>query len=128
MYAKKSQMSEEKLYRLWGNNYFDKSTNTWGKSAVGSDGSVLKPGFEEFVIEPIKKIIHACATNAPDLEKNLQSINVSLTKEERRSANLAELVLKKWLPLDKALNEVITGFPSPMESQAIQVEYFYSGI
>lgn len=46
---------------LWGDYFYDPIDKKWTKISVTADGRVLKRGFVQFVIEPIKNLIKASA-------------------------------------------------------------------
>ena len=44
------------LARLWGDNFYDPIAKKWKKTEKGENGTTLKRGFVEFIMEPIIRL------------------------------------------------------------------------
>lgn len=73
--------------RLWGENFYDNATSKWTTGAESASSDVkLKRGFEQYVLEPIYKVLNWCMENQLDeLEKfaDKLTINFKLKPDER---------------------------------------------
>lgn len=57
-YAKQLKVDPSILIKkFWGDNYFDHSTKKWVTTDEGADGTKLKRGFVEFIIDPIIRLV-----------------------------------------------------------------------
>lgn len=132
MYAKKFGVDRERMMRkLWGDNYYDPASKHWVDKAEGSDGSVLKRAFCQFVLDPIYRLFDSIQANEKEkYEKMLKSLNITLKGEEKdlEGKPLLKLVMRKFLPAAEALLEmIVTQLPSPVRAQKYRVENLYEG-
>ena len=135
---KKKQPSPNLITKLWGENYFNPSTNKWQTSSSSSDDSVeskkLSRGFNQYVLEPIYKVLNLCLENNYDeigvLAEKLD-IKLRIKEEEREKYMGKELMkyfMKKWLPAADAMLElIVVHLPSPFEAQRYRVDHLYEG-
>lgn len=82
----KKQQSTTLVNKLWGDNYFDPSASKWTCCPDAEDGAKLRRGFEQYVLDPIYKILNLCVDNQLDeVEKFSQKlgVNFKLKLEER---------------------------------------------
>lgn len=84
-YAKKCGLTEEKMMeKMWGDNYYDKSAKKWTNSPEGSDGSVLKRAFVQYVMEPVSDFFKTLQSEKQEeISVKLEKLKVELTQEER---------------------------------------------
>lgn len=132
MYAKKFGVDRERMMRkLWGDNYYDPASKHWVDKAEGSDGSVLKRAFCQFVLDPIYRLFESIQANEKDkYEKMLKALNITLKGEEKdlEGKPLLKTVMRKFLPAAEALLEmIVTQLPSPVRAQRYRVENLYEG-
>lgn len=130
MYASKFGIDKNKMMeRLWGQNFFDKTTNKWTKKHTGA--KTCKRGFVQFVYEPIKMIIDLAMNNEKDkLFAMLTKLNVELPAKDKElvAKPLMKRVMQCWLPAQVALLEmIIFHLPSPAMAQKYRVENLYEG-
>lgn len=127
----KKQASSSLVDRLWGDNYFDDTANKWTTS---SQMGRLRRGFEQYVLEPVYKVLELCCeTRLDELEKFADKLNVQfkLKSDERDSVVGKELMsrfMKRWLPAADALLELVcVHLPSPLTAQRYRCANLYEG-
>ena len=131
----RKQQSKSLVNKLWGENYFDTESSKWSTSNESSDGEKkLKRGFEQYVLEPIYKVLNWCVSNQVDeLEKfaDKLDINFKLKPDEKglvQGKDLMSRFMKRWLPAADAMLElVILHLPSPLTAQRYRVSNLYEG-
>ncbi|CAO3634839.1 unnamed protein product [Cunninghamella echinulata] len=136
IYSKKFGINEEKiLKKLWGDHYFNPTTKKWSrKQRKGDDGKVFERGFNLLVLDPIYRIF-SYVFNTPKDKETLcnffSKINIQFTTneiEELEGKPLLKVVMKKFLPCDDALLEMICiHLPSPETAQAYRIPHLYQG-
>lgn len=137
-YANKLNVDSSKLLKsLWGDRFISKQTSKW-KSTVPSnlishDCEWIR-GFCEYILKPIKSIFDAAlensTTNWESLDKVLQTINITLTSNQRELTRkeLIKTIIQKWFPAHEALLELaIEHLPSPITAQKYRVDTLYNG-
>jgi elongation factor 2 len=132
MYSKKFGVPKEKLIsRLWGDNFFDPSTNKWTDQPFGTDGKPLKRGFVQYILEPISQVFKCTMNNETEkTQKLLKSLGITLKAEEsaRTGKDLLKTIMRKWLPASDALLEMmVLHLPSPVQAQRYRVDNLYTG-
>lgn len=92
----KKQQSTNLVQRLWGDNYYDPLTSKWSNVMQTSDGRKLKRGFEQYVLDPIYKVLNLCMENQHDeVEKFCQKLNINFKlKQEEKDLVLGTLTRK----------------------------------
>jgi elongation factor 2 len=134
-YAGKVGMEWQKLRRrLWGDWFFDESSNKFTRVRERADGTANPRGFCQFVLEPIQRLtVAALAADEKPLrfDNMLERLGVRLSQVERREErgrDLLRLVMQRWLPAGPALRDmIIAHLPSPVEAQRYRAALLYSG-
>ena len=127
---KKKHPNPSLTKRLWGENYFNSGTSKWQTS---SDGRTLTRSFNQYVLEPIYKVLNLCVGNKKDdLSKLCEKLDFKfkfkVDGEEYVGKELMKSFMKKWLPAADALLELIVNhLPSPLEAQRYRVNNLYEG-
>jgi len=127
MYAKKFQMSAEKLMkRLWGDNFFNEKTKKWSHKC---DDGVR--GFNQFVLKPIYMVFNTVmGKSLEDAVELATKMGVKLDSEERtlQPKGLLKCIMRKWLPAgDTLLQMICIHLPSPAISQKYRTDLLYEG-
>lgn len=133
------------MKKLWGDNFWDPKAKKWKTTNIGEDGSKLKRGFVQFVMEPIIRLCRSAMKaklnydenteeesrkEAIKVEKILGSIGVELKNEDRalQGKPLMKKIFQKWINVADALIEMIVmKLPSPVEAQAYRASHLYEG-
>ncbi|CAO3635076.1 unnamed protein product [Cunninghamella echinulata] len=135
-YSKKFGINEEKiLQKLWGENYFNTETKIWStKQRTDKDGKSWKRGFNLFVLDPIYRIFSYTLNKLMDKEtlcNYFSKVNIQVTIDEiegLEGKHLLKALMKRFLPCDKALLEMICiHLPSPETAQTYRVPHLYQG-
>jgi elongation factor 2 len=131
-YAKKFGIEEERILRkLWGESYFNRTTQKWTNIGTDASSEPLERVFNMFVLEPILKIVNAVTTsNRKVLDSVLDKLGLQLSDQERglEGNELLNAVMRKFLLADEALLEMIViHLPSPLVAQRYRVETLYEG-
>jgi len=132
IYAKKFGVPKEKLVtRLWGDNFWDPSTNKWSESNVSESGQPLKRGFVKFILEPISQLFKATMDGETEkTAKIMKSIGIALKADEQdlTGKDLLRTIMRRWIPAADALLEMIViHLPSPKTAQRYRVDNLYDG-
>lgn len=106
--------------KLWGKNYFDGNTKQWGHYDEAEDGSILKRGFVQFIMEPIIKLFRLCIEdNNTEIDKILTVLSINLNDDEKKliGNNKMKVVFQKWInAADSILEMIILQLPSPVKA------------
>ena len=102
---KKKQTNSSMVKKLWGENYFNPDTCRWQTT---SDGKNLTRSFNQYVLEPIYKVLNLCVENKKDdLSELCEKIDLKFKfkpeGEEYVGKELMKSFMKKWLPAADAL-------------------------
>jgi len=129
IYAEKFKIPPPKLMaRLWGDQFFSKTTNKWSKG-VAKDGGVR--GFNMFVLDPIYKLFDSVMNFKKDeYVKLLEKLDIKLTTDEKELEGkpLIKRIMQKWLPAGETMLQLITiHLPSPVVAQRYRAEMLYEG-
>ena len=128
---KKKQPNPSLVTKLWGENYFNTETNKWQTSNDTGTESKLSRSFNQFVLEPIYKVLNTCIENKhDDLSKLCDKLDLKFKfkADEYVGKELMKSFMKKWLPAADALLELIVShLPSPIEAQRYRVNNLYEG-
>jgi len=132
LYAKMFGVTETKLMkRLWGDNFYDKSSKTWKKKGVDAKGKPLKRAFVAMVLDPIYQLFAAIMDDRKEkYEKMLKKLNIVLKADEKelKGKPLLKLCMKRFLPAADALLEMIVlHLPSPAVAQKYRYMQLYTG-
>ena len=104
--------------KLWGDNYFDRTTQTWSEKTEKSEMRI----FCAFVLEPIMKLLQAIdSTNTEQIVETLNSLDICLDPNEITAPGdkLFEKSMRLWLNGVKALlDSCVRSLPSPVEAQS----------
>ncbi|GJM90162.1 hypothetical protein PR202_ga06418 [Eleusine coracana subsp. coracana] len=129
MYASKFRVDELQLVnRLWGENYFDPSTQKWTKKKTGSPTCVR--GFVQFCYNPIKQIANLClCSQHGELYAVLQEWGLILAPNERclLGKDLLKCIMNKWLPASSVHEMIVSHLPSPAKAQKYRTTSLYDG-
>ena len=81
LYSKKFNISFTKLQaKLWGDNFFNPKTKKWSKEEKDQEGTVLRRGFVEFIMEPIIKLANLIMEGNVEVFENIaKTCEISLT-------------------------------------------------
>lgn len=128
MYAAKFGVDEEKMMkRLWGDSFFDRSSNKWYNGP--KDGA--ERGFVGFIYKPLNQIIQMAINDQKDkLFPMLDKLNVKLKPDEKEltGKTLMKRILQNWLPAAEALMDMMVyHLPSPRAAQKYRAETLYEG-
>lgn len=131
-YSKRFGLPEAILIKkLWGDNFYNPKTKKWQTTDTGEDGSKLKRGFVQFILEPLYQVFDAIfSNNREKLGKIMKSMDIHLTADEesRTDKALLKALMQNWIPAADALLEtIILHLPSPIQSQKYRVENLYTG-
>ena len=129
---KKKQPNATLAQKLWGENYFNTDTNKWQTSNSTESGQKLSRSFNQYVLEPLYKVLNCCLENRQEeLAKLCDKLDFKFkfkSEEEYVGKELMKHFMKKWLPAADALLELIVmHLPSPLEAQRYRVENLYEG-
>jgi len=132
MLGKKLDRDPKKIQKkLWGDWFWDEEATKWTRSSESATGKKLKRGFCQFVLEPIFRMVKSSMANKKDLVfQRLQVVGVKLKSEEKELEGkaLMKCVMPKWLPMGKALLEMmVVHLPSPAVAQQYRVRNLYEG-
>ena len=102
---RKKQPNPGLVKKLWGENYFNSETSKWQTT---SDGQNLTRSFNQYVLEPIYKVLNLCVENKKDdLSKLCEKIEFKFKfkpeGEEYVGKELMKSFMKKWMPAADAL-------------------------
>jgi len=128
-YSSKFGIDSDKLMvKFWGDNFFNPKTRKWKKSP--GDGFVR--GFNNFVLDPIFKMVDAVLKEKRDIvEKMIKGLNIqNISKEEleQEGKPLLKTLMRNWLPAGDALLRMITiHLPSPHTAQQYRTANLYEG-
>jgi elongation factor 2 len=133
MLSKKNKSSSSSMVKkLWNENYFNTETGKWQQTDESADRNKLKRGFNQFILEPIYKVLNSCLENNYDeLEKlrmKLELADFKVKPGELMGKELMKAFMKKWLPAADAMLElIILHLPSPLVAQRYRVKGLYEG-
>jgi len=132
MLGKKLNRDPKKIQKkLWGDWFWDDETSKWTRRNESASGKKLKRGFCQFVLEPIFRMVKGSMNNKKELVfKRLQAVGLKLKGEEKELEGkaLMKCVMPKWLPMGKALLEMmVVHLPSPAAAQRYRVKNLYEG-
>ncbi|KAG2392486.1 hypothetical protein C9374_012738 [Naegleria lovaniensis] len=115
LFAPKFHVPKHKVIsKLWGDKFFDAETQRWTQTPLSQSGKACKHGFTHFVMTPIFTLFRLIQDRhiypSDRLEKALQRIDIQLSQEEAllESKSLTTLVMRKFLPISRALMNMIT--------------------
>ncbi|KAF3903220.1 hypothetical protein ABW20_dc0103297 [Dactylellina cionopaga] len=128
-YAKKFGVHKDKMMEyLWGDNWFDSTTKKWVKTDPGAG---IERGFNQFILDPIFKIVDLIKNHAyQEVFALAEKLEIEITKEEReqRDKPLLKSILRRYLPATDAILEMmIIHLPSPITAQSYRAELLYEG-
>jgi len=129
MYSEKFGIQGEKMMKnLWGERYFNPQTKKWQSN---NDGTGVKRGFCQFVLDPIFKVFDVVMNVKKDeTEKLLEKLNIKLPVDERdlESKPLLKAIMRRWLPAgDTLLQMICIHLPSPVTAQKYRTDLLYEG-
>lgn len=128
---KKKHSNPSLVHKLWGENYFDPASNKWQTSEGDSSGQKLNRSFNQYVLEPLYKVLNFCLENKQEELSMLcekLDFKFKFKIEEYVGKELMKSFMKKWLPAADALLELIVDhLPSPIEAQRYRVDNLYEG-
>lgn len=127
-YADKFKIDPEKLMnKLWGENFFNKTTKKWSKN----QGEGYERAFNHFVLDPIFKVFDAIMNfKKEETEEMLGKLGVQLKGDDKskEGKELLKVVMRTWWPAGEALLQMIAiHLPSPVTSQRYRMEILYEG-
>jgi elongation factor 2 len=134
---KRKSTSTSILNKLWGDQFFNSETKKWQTSPKSNESNLVR-GFNQYILDPIYKILKVCADFEFDqLEKfcervNFKKFKINAEKKENLiklgGRSLMKAFMKQWLPAADALLELIVlHLPSPLEAQKYRVDNLYEG-
>ncbi|KAF7303943.1 Elongation factor [Mycena indigotica] len=135
-YARKFGVDENKmLSRLWGDNYYNPTTNKFTSKSTDADGAPLERVFNRLVLDPIYKIFDAIlgagGTQDPSgIGPILDRLEITLSTKERQlfGKDLLKTVMQKYLPAgDALLSMIVLHLPSPVVAQRYRAPMLYEG-
>lgn len=127
-YADKFKIDPEKLMsKLWGENFFNKTTKKWAK--VQNEG--FERAFNHFVLDPIFKVFDAIMNfKKEETAELLTKLGIQLKGDDKakEGKDLLKIVMRTWWPAGEALLQMIAiHLPSPVTSQRYRMELLYEG-
>jgi len=127
-YADKFKIDPEKLMsKLWGENFFNKSTKKWSKN----QGEGFERAFNHFVLDPIFKVFDAIMNfKKEETAELLGKLGIQLKGDDKakEGKELLKVVMRTWWPAGEALLQMIAiHLPSPVTSQRYRMELLYEG-
>lgn len=83
--AEKFKVEQDILMKkLWADNFYDTKAKKWTSSETGEDGTALKRGFVQFIMEPILKLSRNIMDNNKDaVWKMLGALKVDIKEADR---------------------------------------------
>lgn len=128
LYNKKKKTTSSLITKLWGENYYNPQEKKWQTTSVDSNGNQLQRGFNQYVTDPIFKILTQ-ENSLEELEKMSAKLGFNFKiKPIESNYNSKKLFMKKWLPAADALLELIVyHLPSPVNAQIYRVSSLYEG-
>merc|ERR1712055_465706 len=128
IYAARFKIPVAKLMgKLWGENFFNKTTKKWSKSKDNDN----ERAFNTYVLDPIFKLFDAIMNFKKEAtQKLLDTLKVKLSMEDREKEGkqLLEVVMRTWLPAGETMFYMITvHLPSPVVAQKYRAEMLYEG-
>lgn len=132
IYAAKFSMPVERLSELlWGDHFYNPATKRWQSTAEAADGTKLKRGFAQFIMEPISQIFESVMQNKRDkLMKIIASLNINMSAEDlaMEGRPLLKKVMSHFIPAsDALLGMIVLHLPSPVVAQRYRVANLYTG-
>ena len=128
IYNKKFGIKTEKiLNKLWGNNFFNKTTNKFTTEREEE----YPRAFCVYAIEPIIKLIDVIKKgNKTEILNYTENLGVKIQLEETiDEKSFFKQVMKKWINLADSLIElVVMHLPSPLTAQQYRTNYLYTGM
>lgn len=119
------------MKKLWADNFYDAKAKKWTSNENAEDGSQLKRGFVQFIMDPIIKLARNIMDNNKDaVWKMLKALNIDIKEADREKVgkDLLKHVYQKWLNAAEALLEMIClHLPSPAKAQQYRAGYLYEG-
>lgn len=70
--------------KLWGDNFYDPKAKKWVKTDVGIDGTPLKRGFVQFIMDPIIRLSQAIMNNEKEAVFKMLDARGILLKEHQK--------------------------------------------
>lgn len=127
-YADKFKIDPEKLMtKLWGENFFNKTTKKWSKN----QGDGFERAFNHFVLDPIFKVFDAIMNfKKEETTELLSKLGIQLKGDDKtkEGKELLKVVMRTWWPAGEALLQMIAiHLPSPVTSQRYRMELLYEG-
>ena len=123
IYAAKFKIEPIKLMkRLWGDQFYNPKEKKWNKN--GGEGYVR--GFNQFILDPIYKMVQAIMQDEKDTaSKLIEKLNIKLTAEEKELAGrvLLKVVMHKWLPIGETMMQMVVIYlPSPVTAERYRLQ------
>lgn len=128
MYASKFGVKiTQMLQRLWGDNFFNTTTNKYTK-----DPEENQPrAFCVFALDPIMKLANAVHAGKKEVWSEMVAklgIKLSSDDMELEGKKIIRKVMQQWINAAEALIEmIITQLPSPRVAQKYRTLYLYEG-
>ncbi len=130
-YSKRFGIDQGKIMtKLWGDNYFNPTTNEWTSNGTDANGKPLERAFSQFVLDPIFKIFDVVMNLKQAIVGVCETLDVQLTSDELdlEGKALLNVIMRKFLPIGDALLEMIViNLPSPVTAQRYRVQTLYEG-
>ena len=115
------------LSRLWGENFFNKTTKKWSKVKDNDNDRA----FNIYILDPIFKLFDAIMNfKKEETNKLLEKLAIKLAVDDRDKEGkpLLKVVMRTWLPAGDTLFYMITvHLPSPVTAQKYRAEMLYEG-
>ncbi|KAF2078587.1 hypothetical protein CYY_000087 [Polysphondylium violaceum] len=128
LYSAKFGVAKERMAEyLWGEHFFDAEKKKWVSLNVSESGKPLRNGFSQFICQPIVQISRAVIDGKKDvLDKMLASLHICLPDQNLQGKALFIEVMNQFLPIDKALLNIVANLPSPIQAQAKSIPAIYN--
>jgi len=120
-YSAKFGVPTDKLViRLWGDHFFDVEAKKWTKINVSMSGKPLVNGFTQFILQPLYQLAQAILNDRKEqISKMITSLKICLPEDccKLKGKPLFIEIMQQFLPMDKALLDLIVNLPSPIQAQ-----------
>jgi elongation factor 2 len=135
IYSKNTGVSKEKwLTRLWGEKFYNTITKKWSNSYAPNSNQVR--GFCEFILKPIRKVLHELHAGKTEavlnkLKTNGISFDAGFEKDVSSMTakrDIVRAIMSNWIPVSESmLSMIISKLPSPVIAQKYRAETLYAG-
>jgi elongation factor 2 len=133
--AEKTQSLKHKhIDRLWGESFYSSTNKKWLSYEQSRSIDDAKRGFNQFILQPIYKMLTACAElNMDEVRTLLSKIDLKLPADKLDasvldSKTITSNVMKRWLPAGEAmLHLIVLHLPSPVQAQVYRIQHLYEG-